>query len=571
MMCTFFGFNYKTYKRKSLILNIFFTFLTLSPVLSLAQEVSVKTEYSNIPDSLKKVVISAGTFENFRSRIFNAIRKRNFNEGKLNQAGIDNIKQEAFKRKGIIQSTEILKFDLNSDLKIEKDEIVSDITQNDEGYKGAYNQEGYLKGRIKKYMVLDSDKDGVLSLAETRMLNSGFLRLETYEEEREQESILFLEYMLAQDPNKDGVIGDEELDKISLSIFTAIDVDKDRIVSSDEVNGYQKFIEEEKKLGQDCKFKGVEFDKNMIVYAAGDYSGRPLEEQTVSGITATQFDVIVNETKAPIALILGSYENAIWNIKTTPKTTISAIVVGGYYSQFIAGVDNSIPVLKGIFEPKSECDYFYVNEREPETISNISKLSKIIFGKNVKMLYLPEPEEKGKIIIGDRDYDPETLVFAKDNQPESYFLKTTKYSGEKGIKYALENGYLRMATKEEINKWNMARVKIDLRIYEALPLEVQQEMDYRLIYSYNENPEEYSPPLILLSEAYVILTDNFSLPADIHANYLVPEGVKMPVGKIDKAVLYDMNTMQCIGRSGDRYTLSFLKEKFGINNLPNKQ
>jgi hypothetical protein len=557
-----------SYKLKFLVLILILFFTVSQPALSMAQDMSTKIEYK-ISEQLKDVIVGSGTWENFRSRIFSVIRHRNFEGGVLSQAGIEDIKQENLKKKGIIQSSEILKFDLNADLKVEKSEIVSYIIQNDQIYKSAYDQDGYLKSLTKNYMVLDSDKDNALSLAETRMLSEDFLRVETPEEKREQEDVLFLEYFLAKDPSRDGIITNDELGKISFDVFNIIDINKDRIISLEESTGYQNSLstepsEDEKEFGQGCKFTDIDFDDDLIVYAAGAYSGRPIEQQTVSGITATQFDVVVNETKAPIALILGTNENAIWNIKTTPKTNISAIVVGGYYQQFIAGVDKSVPILRGFFDPKSECNFFYINEGEFETITSVNKLSKYIFGKPITMVYLPDSQEKGKIIIGDKGYDSTTLITSKDNLPESYFLKTTRYSGEKGIKYGLEKGFLRKATKEEMDKWNRERVKIDLRRYEALPEETKRQMEDRLRYQYKEDPDDLSPPLALLSHAYIVLVNNYSIPAETGERFLVPEGIKISKGQIGSAAVYDINNMECYGCLRANYFLSHLKKDYGI-------
>lgn len=64
-----------------------------------------------------------------------------------------------------------------------------------------------------------------------------------------------------------------------------------------------------------CGFPEVIFPEKYKIYGAGNYAGHKLDIQIDShGAQATKFDIAVNSPDQPVALVLGAYDPAIWNI-----------------------------------------------------------------------------------------------------------------------------------------------------------------------------------------------------------------------------------------------------------------
>ena len=64
-----------------------------------------------------------------------------------------------------------------------------------------------------------------------------------------------------------------------------------------------------------CQLPQPLSSEDFFVYAGGAYSGKKVDIIIDdSGHQATQMDVLVNETRKPVALILSAYEPTIWQI-----------------------------------------------------------------------------------------------------------------------------------------------------------------------------------------------------------------------------------------------------------------
>ena len=97
---------------------------------------------------------------------------------------------------------------------------------------------------------------------------------------------------------------------------------------------------------------------DAVVYASGAYAGRTLDVQIDrSGHAATQFDIAVDSPDRPVALILGAYDPAIWNLRWSEGTRIVAVFVTGYHAQALSGLPASTPTLVSTYDGQGACGH----------------------------------------------------------------------------------------------------------------------------------------------------------------------------------------------------------------------
>ncbi len=167
-----------------------------------------------------------------------------------------------------------------------------------------------------------------------------------------------------------------------------------------------------------CGFDGPAFPENLAVYASGGYSGRQTDLLIdTTGHRATRYDIAVNSPGRPVALILGSYERALWNIGWTEGTKIAAVLATGYHNQVVAGLPKGTPILISTYENRGPCGYAYVAETE---LLKLNPLSRKVFAKTVDMVYLAKD---GKAAVGDPLPPGAHLVTSAATSPESLIVK----------------------------------------------------------------------------------------------------------------------------------------------------
>jgi len=167
-----------------------------------------------------------------------------------------------------------------------------------------------------------------------------------------------------------------------------------------------------------CGFYGLAFPENLAVFASGAYRGRQTDFLIDStGHQATRYDIAVNSPGRPVALVLGSYERALWNIGWTDGTKIAAVLVTGYHNQVVAGLPRETPVLVSTYETRGLCGYAYVAETE---LPKLNPLSRRVFGKAVDMVY---PAKDGKAVVGDPLPAGAKLITSAATPPENLIVK----------------------------------------------------------------------------------------------------------------------------------------------------
>lgn len=279
-----------------------------------------------------------------------------------------------------------------------------------------------------------------------------------------------------------------------------------------------------------CQFESVEMPDNLVVYAAGAYTGRTLDFQIdQSGHTATQFDIAVNSPDQPVALILGAYEPTIWNIGWTRRTRIVAVLISGYHRQVVAGLDSDVPLLISTYDNRGPCGYFYVGK---DRNTALNPQARRLFGKPVTLVY--PGDRAGKILIGEALAPGTSMVTSADNPPESHRDASAPLAGLAGLEEAVANGIIRRATSADADAWVEARMA--------------------------SSPDADVPPIAgqgvpsprapRMYRAYVVLKP-FTYPSGLYgahsATFFIAEGVPRPRGNPGHSSVYDFNSLTCSG------------------------
>lgn len=194
---------------------------------------------------------------------------------------------------------------------------------------------------------------------------------------------------------------------------------------------------------------------DLIIYAGGSYSGKEIDYQIdQSGHQATQFEVIVNYSEQPVALILGAYEPSIWNVAWTQGTRITAVVATGYHRQAVAGLPKDTLILNSSYDNRDPCGYLYITEKN---LSKINPLSKRVFGKKVNLVHYAS---KGNLVFGEQISSSDKLYTSKDSPPEIFFDKTKPLAGKAGLEDLVARGLMRASTFKDVERW--AKMKADV-------------------------------------------------------------------------------------------------------------
>lgn len=275
-----------------------------------------------------------------------------------------------------------------------------------------------------------------------------------------------------------------------------------------------------------CKIAGLNLPKDTVVFAAGAYSGYPLDRQIdQSGHAATQMDITVN-SKLPVALLLGAYEPTIWNIGWTEKTKIVAIFAGGYHRQILAGLKSDTPSLASYLEENGPCgrSYFYL---APDQLSKINEISKSIFGKTVDTAFAAKD---GVAIVGDPLSGNEKIFTSDWKKIDSFFDANAPLAGKAGLEDAVKKGLIRQATDADTEL-----------VMTALEKEKGPPSTTKLVGM--ESPKRMLYP-IGPNGAYTVLK-KFTYPTGLFggnsAAFIILKGIPTPDGTPGHSIVFDLN------------------------------
>jgi hypothetical protein len=271
-----------------------------------------------------------------------------------------------------------------------------------------------------------------------------------------------------------------------------------------------------------CAFPEVSIPSNLKVYGAGNYAGRPFDRQIdSSGSQSTEFDIVVNSPNQPVALILGAYDPAVWNISWTEGTRIIAVAVTGYDRQIVIGVNPDTPLLISRGMP---CESSYSWGRTDW----FNRLSEKLFHKSVDAISL---STNGSSVLGSPLVAGAHLVTSKAISIDDFIDKDLPLAGSAALAQALLEGSIRKSNGDERKEWRK-------RWTEAHPETSSQRGNFT------------SHPLISDSSTYVVLKP-YQIPKGLTAAgmpvFYLPAGVPFPKGNVEGALLYDFGALKCHG------------------------
>ncbi len=173
---------------------------------------------------------------------------------------------------------------------------------------------------------------------------------------------------------------------------------------------------------------------------------------------------------------------------------------------------------------------------EPRYQFGLDTYSRAIFDKPLSGTHINyrHRDKFAHIIIGsDEGIPPEQL---EDNSTlKQYALKNTPRSGDEGLQDAVDQGYIKKLTQDEI-----------VVVAELLQNKIEQRR----------------MPDFSYQTSYIVLRNGFHYPAGIHRKvFIVPKGVDMPLGNISWLgdVSYYLNEIDCRD-NGERSNLCLLSD-----------
>jgi hypothetical protein len=248
----------------------------------------------------------------------------------------------------------------------------------------------------------------------------------------------------------------------------------------------------------------------------------------VSGHEVKESEVIINKPGENIILVLMAYDPVLWKIKKTFSTLVNGVVLAGYHEQMIYGLPKLTPVLRAIYETKSECPYFYDSLKSGGQKQYIEQRIQDITG-SLPGEIINSPLN-GKFYVGNVDSNSKLLEYS-DEGIDLFIENKTKERGvtldqvapnEEGIRQLLREGKIRPAGTNDIENW--AKVA-------AL---------------HNNNPRHG----MIIGRTYVILS-NIQFPRGMYGahsrSFILNNNVSPPTGNIAHNTVYWLENGVCEG------------------------
>lgn len=268
----------------------------------------------------------------------------------------------------------------------------------------------------------------------------------------------------------------------------------------------------------------------LKVYLVTSYSGLQDSKYQfgASGHEVRESEVVINKPGENIILVLMAYDPVLWKISKTFSTLVSGVVLSGYHEQMLYGLPKLTPVLRAIYETKSECAYFYdsLNSggQEHYVMQRIAAITgsaplEIINSAHNGKFYVGDTESVSKLIeYSDQDFDRFMQTHLKQRQVTIDEVAPK----EEGIRQLIREGKIRPAGTSDIEHWASAAVK-------------------------NNNSARHR---MRPGSTYVILK-NIQFPRGMYGAhskaFILSEHVSMPAGDIAHNAVYLLENGVCEG------------------------
>ncbi|MBI3550216.1 MAG: PKD domain-containing protein [Elusimicrobia bacterium] len=193
-----------------------------------------------------------------------------------------------------------------------------------------------------------------------------------------------------------------------------------------------------------CAIPGLALPDDVVVWAVGG-RGRLLGRQIdQSGSEASEFDVTVKSGR-PVALILSSYDPAVWKVRRERGTKIAAVLVAGFNRQGVAGLPEGTPLLLNVKVSGFPCGYFGVHLHDR---AKGDAVAEHVFGRPIDQVF---DGDGGRVEAGDPIAEGDDLLPRTVNT-SGFFDPNMPPAGEAGLKDLVRKGVLRPATESDVRR-----------------------------------------------------------------------------------------------------------------------
>lgn len=322
--------------RKFLCLSIFTTLLSTS---ALAQTPTPQVDYNLIPAPIVKILVGGnGRYkENFMVAVLRPLREQGRSMTSIDQKDIDSQIQETQNDLRRRQIQQYLAYDLNFDGNVTEAEVAERTDKqfnaaNRSSYpQNASRAEQMKNDAIGKLKSLDADNDGNVSVQEMGVL------LKNERENSRPTPGGTMQELLLLDPDKDGVLTVAELTAIAEKIFNSVDLDKDGQLSPEELVPLREKADQDRRnvvnIGTKCVALPKANAEDKIIYM-GAYDGKSLSSVTVAGQMEDTdvIPVVIEEGEGKLYIILSSQSSPIiWKLSGATSRISTVVAAGAPY------------------------------------------------------------------------------------------------------------------------------------------------------------------------------------------------------------------------------------------------
>ena len=272
----------------------------------------------------------------------------------------------------------------------------------------------------------------------------------------------------------------------------------------------------------------IEPEGDFRIDAVGVYEGAGTAsvELEDSSNPAGRVDVIVNRPDKPVVLVLSAYQPVVWELATTSETELAGVIVSGYHTQRVRGINAATPLRATSHKGPGHCDEPFQAYEEGADFQKANQVVANLLGREIDTFNGAYRAER--FVVGKATKDVAAVREGESQRSSSSAAPKSVKAGEPGIKQLRRSGALRPARAPELERWaQLARQAQDLS-KRALP--VPENKRFQPIYT---------------------VTRAMRYPKGLHGahsqRFLIPEGVPEPLGDPGHSTVYDMNTASCRG------------------------
>ena len=239
-------------------------------------------------------------------------------------------------------------------------------------------------------------------------------------------------------------------------------------------------------------------------FGASDYNGGAPSPLRFEGSKhAVRVAVVQVSEPGPVALVLSAYEPNVWVVEQAKGTQVVAVIASGYHLQRVTGVGPNVPIVLTSYEGGAPCGSVYQGAGQASLVQQLAgaTLQSTIKAAPVTLIGVPRAP----------------FSRTPGSPPPEAFGKPTQFKpGAEGIKEALEKGFLRAATTEDMAQ---------------LPRALAQTGAAHVL----------------------VVTKAMELPPDLYGGnggyyvFFVPKGVPLPTGDSGHTSVYSAQARSCVG------------------------